>query len=67
MHKCINIINFTQPKILSLNLEMIIAQITLESGWGNSRFARRENNLFGIRTYKKHTPHLLPQSLKMGL
>ena len=61
MHKCINYINFNTPKHLRVPYEMIIGQAALESGWGTSRFAKEANNLFGIRTWTKSTPHLLPQ------
>ena len=60
MHKCIDYINFTTPKHLRVPYEMIIGQAALESGWGKSRFATEGNNLFGIRTWKETSPHLLP-------
>jgi len=60
MHKCINYINFTTPKHLRVPYEMIIGQAALESGWGKSRFATEGNNLFGIRTWKETSAHLLP-------
>ena len=63
MHKCINYINFNTPKHLRVPYEMIIGQAALESGWGTSRFAKEANNLFGIRTWTKSTPHLLPQGI----
>ena len=63
MHKCINYINFSLPKDKRVPYEMIIGQAALESGWGNSRFAVEANNLFGIRTWSKDTPHLLPHGI----
>ena len=63
MHKCINYINFKTPKHLRVPYEMIIGQAALESGWGTSRFATKANNLFGIRTWSKDVPHLLPQGV----
>ena len=39
---------------------MVIAQASLESGWGSSRFAQEGNNLFGIRTYDPNVPGLTP-------
>ena len=63
MHKCINYINFSLPKDQRVPYEMIIGQAALESGWGNSRFAVKANNLFGIRTFTESTPHLLPQGI----
>ena len=64
MHKCINFINFTLPKNERVPYEMIIGQAALESAWGQSRFAKEANNLFGIRTWNKDTPHLLPQGVE---
>ena len=64
MHKCINYINFTTPKHLRIPYEMIIGQAALESGWGTSRFAKEANNLFGIRTWKETSPHLLPMGVE---
>ena len=40
--------------------ELIVAQAAIETGWGQSRFANEGNNLFGIRTWNKDEPHLLP-------
>jgi len=64
MHKCINYINFTTPKHLRVPYEMIIGQAALESGWGTSRFATEGNNLFGIRTWKETSTHLLPMGVE---
>ena len=64
MHKCINYINFSLAKDQRVPYEMIIGQAVLESGWGNSRFAVKGNNLFGIRTWTESTPHLLPQGIE---
>ena len=63
LHKCINYINFKTPKHLRVPYEMIIGQAALESGWGTSRFATEANNLFGIGTWSKDVPHLLPQGV----
>ena len=64
MHKCIDYINFTTPKDRRVPWEMIIGQAALESGWGQSRFAVKGNNLYGIRTWTESTPHLLPQGIE---
>ena len=64
MHKCIDYLNFTQPVVLRIPYEMITAQAALESGWGTSRFAVDGNNLFGIRTWNKDTPHMVPLGVK---
>ena len=44
--------------------EMIIGQAALETGWGTSRFATEGNNLFGIRTWNKEMPHMIPVGIK---
>ena len=64
MHKCIDYINFTTPRMDRVPYEMIVAQAALETGWGTSRFAVEGNNLFGIRTWTESTPHLLPQGIE---
>ena len=64
MHKCIDYINFSLPRLDRVPYEMIVAQAALETGWGTSRFAVEGNNLFGIRTWDKDTPHMVP--LGMG-
>ena len=63
MHRCIDYINFTLPHSKRVPFEMIIGQAALESGWGTSRFAKEAKNLFGIRVFKKDSPHLLPQGI----
>ena len=64
MHKCIDYVNFTTPKKNRVPYEMIIGQAALESGWGTSRFAVKGNNLFGIRTWDKNVPNLLPTGIE---
>lgn len=34
-------------------VSLVLAQASLESAWGTSRFAREGNNLFGMRCYKR--------------
>lgn len=64
MHKCIDYINFTTPRMNRVPYEMIIAQAALESGWGTSRFATEGSNLFGIRTFSESVPHMRPVGIK---
>ena len=64
MHKCIDYINFSLPRLKRVPYEMIIAQAALETGWGSSRFATEGNNLFGIRTCDKNIPHMIPIGIK---
>ena len=57
--QCVEYIHFYND-INRVNLELLVAQAALESGWGTSRFAREGKNLFGIRTYDLRQPHMLP-------
>ena len=60
MHRCIDNIYHKQPESRHFPRELIIAQAILESGYGKSRLAKEANNLFGIRTWDKNTPHVKP-------
>ena len=57
--QCVNYIEHNTTDVYPVNLELLLAQAALESGWGNSRFARVGKNLFGIRTYDLKEPHML--------
>ena len=59
---CVNYIYNTTTDVIPVNLELLLAQAALESGWGNSRFALEGKNLFGIRTYDLREPHMLPSN-----
>ena len=59
--QCVDYIYFYND-VEEVNLELLLAQAALESGWGNSRFAKEGKNLFGIRTYKLTEPHMLPSN-----
>ncbi|OUW57572.1 MAG: hypothetical protein CBD57_04685 [Candidatus Pelagibacter sp. TMED197] len=60
---CVDYINFTTPADKRVPIQMLIGQAVLESGWGQSRFAKEANNLFGIRVFKSTAPHLLPEGI----
>ena len=60
--QCVDYIYHTTTDIYPVNLELLLAQAALESGWGNSRFALEGHNLFGIRTYDLKQPHMLPSN-----
>lgn len=59
---CVEYIYNTTTDVIPVNLELLLAQAALESGWGNSRFAIEGRNLFGIRTYDLTEPHMLPSN-----
>ena len=56
--ECVAYIYNTTTDVYPVNLEVLLAQAALESGWGNSRFALEGKNLFGIRTYDLSEPHM---------
>lgn len=60
--QCVEYIYNTTTDVIPVNLELLLAQAALESGWGNSRFALEGRNLFGIRTYNLTEPHMLPSN-----
>ena len=60
VNHCITHLYQFVPEEKQIPRELIIAQAALETGWGKSRFANEGNNLFGIRTWNKDEPHLLP-------
>ncbi len=60
INHCITHLYQFVPEEKQIPRELIIAQAALETGWGKSRFANEANNLFGIRTWDKDEPYLLP-------
>ena len=57
---CIDYVYLSVSPERQLPRKLILAQAILESAWGKSRFANEGNNLFGIRTWNKDVPYLLP-------
>ena len=49
-------------RVNTIPIALVIAQASLESGWGSSRFAQQGNNLFGIRTYNKKDIGIKPKN-----
>ena len=60
--QCIDYVYYKNKDFEKVNLELLLAQAALESGWGDSRFAKVGKNLFGIRTYDLQDPHMLPSN-----
>jgi len=60
LNGCINYLYQNIEPEYQIPNELIIAQAVIETGWGKSRFANEGNNLFGIRTWNKDVPYLLP-------
>ena len=53
LNKCIDYINLDLPYTQRINRELMLAQAIVESDYGQSRFAREGNNLYGIRIWSK--------------
>ena len=53
LNKCIDYIYLDLPYRQRINRELMIAQAIVESDYGQSRFAREGNNLYGIRIWSK--------------
>lgn len=60
--KCVDYVYWKNKDFEKVNIELLLAQASLESGWGDSRFAKVGKNLFGIRTYDLKEPHMLPSN-----
>ena len=57
--KCVSYINWTTDKDKRVPISIIIAMAGIESAWGQSRFAKEGNALFGVRTWDlENTPHM---------
>ncbi|WP_277810118.1 protein bax [Chromohalobacter canadensis] len=48
-----NTFEYLLSRVDTLPLEMVVIQAVEESGWGTSRFARKGNNLFGLRCFSE--------------
>jgi Bax protein len=56
---CVAYLNWTTDKDQRVPISIIIAMAGIESAWGQSRFAREGNALFGVRTWDlDNTPHM---------
>jgi Bax protein len=52
-------LNWTTDKEKRVPISIVIAMAGIESAWGQSRFAREGNALFGVRTWDlDNTPHM---------
>ena len=57
--KCVAYLNWTTDKDKRVPISIIIAMAGIESAWGQSRFAKEGNALFGVRTWDlENTPHM---------
>ena len=62
VNQCVDYVYWKNKDFEKVNIELLLAQAALESGWGDSRFAKEGKNLFGIRTYDLREPHMLPSN-----
>jgi uncharacterized FlgJ-related protein len=57
--RCVAYLNWTTDKDKRVPISIIIAMAGIESAWGQSRFAKEGNALFGVRTWDlENTPHM---------
>jgi len=57
--KCVAYLNWTTDKDKRVPISIIIAMAGIESAWGQSRFAKEGNALFGVRTWDlEGAPHM---------
>jgi|TARA_R110001592_G_scaffold187387_1_gene432113 uncharacterized FlgJ-related protein len=57
--KCISYLNWTTGRSKRVPISIVIAMAGIESAWGQSRFAKEGNALFGVRTWDlKNVPHM---------
>jgi len=54
-------------RVNTINLDLLLAQVELESNYGKSRFALEANNYLGIWTYDKNKKGLVPSKRTEGL
>ena len=57
---CILEVNKELPIEKKVSDELVVATAVLESAWGTSRFALEGNNLYGIKTWTRTGPNMLP-------
>jgi uncharacterized FlgJ-related protein len=56
---CVAYLNWTTDKDQRVPISIVIAMAGIESAWGQSRFAKEGNALFGVRTWDlDNTPHM---------
>jgi len=63
VQKCVMYHNLGLTVDKRIPMEIITSMAVLETGWGQSRFAKKANNLFGIRTWDPNVPQLKPLDL----
>lgn len=56
-----NDINELKKRIQPIPVALAMAQASIESAWGTSRFAREGNNFFGMRSYDPNTKGMKPK------
>ncbi|WP_457641678.1 glucosaminidase domain-containing protein [Persephonella sp.] len=52
-------INDLLKRLNTSPVSIILAQAAIESGWGTSRFFVEANNVFGVWTFNKNSPHII--------
>ena len=47
-------------------VSIVLAQAAIESAWGESRFFKKANNIFGMWSYNKHEPRIRAKGTRNG-
>ena len=64
--QCVNYIEHNTTDVYPVNLELLLAQAALESGWGTSRFYKQANNIFGVWSYSENEPRIKASEARDG-
>jgi len=63
INKCVDYLERNIPVDQRVNRRLIVTKASLESNYGNSRFAVQGNNLFGIRQFSNLENGILPDKV----
>jgi len=63
INKCVDYLERNIPVDQRVNRRLIVTKASLESNYGNSRFAIQGNNLFGIRQFSNLENGILPDKV----
>jgi Bax protein len=59
-------INKLANRLKTHPVSIILAQAAIESAWGESRFFKKGNNIFGMWSYNRHEPRIKAKGTRKG-
>jgi len=59
-------INKLANRLKTHPVSIILAQAAIESAWGESRFFKKGNNIFGMWSYNRHEPRIRAKGTRKG-